>query len=280
MRGTIQSTSVALAAMLAFVNCEGAGFSPPDNVKETFEKMYPEAKWSKWEISNSYYVAEFHHLDTKTEAWFSSDGEWSMTESDLEFRQLPVVVRNDFDAGEFAAWEIDDIDKLERQGMEDLYIIEVERGDQEMDLHYLPNGTRIKTVVHDGPNTPPADLPENVKACLREKHPSANIIEIEEDKGLLEISVVENHVRKKLIFDHRHDWIVTHWEIHRGDVPPAIATALGESAYSRHQIEDIEYEERADGSRVYIFEMELGHQEVTLHVDAATAQILSAIQDE
>ena len=40
MKRTTHMASVALSAMLAFVNCKGAGFSPPDNIKETFDAMF------------------------------------------------------------------------------------------------------------------------------------------------------------------------------------------------------------------------------------------------
>lgn len=279
MKRTTHMASVALAAMLAFVNCKGAGFSPPDNIKETFDAMYPAAKWVSWNIVNSYHVAEFTLDAVRSEAWFDTRGQWSMTESDIAFEQLPVVVRNDFDAGEFANWEIDDIDKLERQGMEDLYIIEVERGDQEMDIHYLANGTQVKTVIHDGPNTPPADLPEEVKAFLQKKYPAANIIEIEDDRGLLNIGILDDATRKEVVFNHRNNWVVTNWEVYTPDVPSAVTATLRASAYAQYQIEDIEYEEQADGTNVYIFELELGHQEIILHIDAESAKIISAIQD-
>ena len=271
--------SVAVMAMLVFTNCRGAGFSPPEQVERTFERMYPQAKWVAWEISNSYYVAEFHLDGAEMEAWFDPRGEWSMTESDLEFGQLPVVIRNDFDAGEFGDWDVDDIDRLERAGMETLYVIEVERGDQEMDLHYLANGTRVKTVIHDGPNMPPTDLPAEVKEFLGQKYPQATVIEAEEEHGLLVVSVVDAHTKKEVVFNHQNRWVETHWEVYPNDLPAEVRAALAESAYARYQIEDIDYEEQADGTAVYILELELGHQEVEARVNAATAEILSVIQE-
>ena len=271
-------TSVAVMAMLVFTNCRGAGFSPPEEVERTFERMYSGAKWVAWKISNSYYVAEFHLDGTEMEAWFDPRGEWSMTESDLGFAQLPVVIRNDVEAGEFGGWEVDDVDRLERNGMETLYVIEVERGDQEMDLHYLDNGTRVKTVVHDGPNMPPTDLPAEVKEFLGGKYPQATVIEAEDEHGLLIVSIVDGHTKKEVVFSHQNRWVETHWEVYANDLPAEVRAALAESAYAQYQIEDIDYEEQADGTAIYILEMELGHQEVEARVNAATAKILSVIQ--
>ena len=67
-----------------------------------------------------------------------------MTESDIKYSSLPVVIRNSFESGEYGKWEVEDVDKLERSGMETIYIIEAELGEQEVALHYLENGTLVK----------------------------------------------------------------------------------------------------------------------------------------
>ena len=43
-------------------------------------------------------------------------------------------------AGKYADWRVDDVDKLTREGMETLYVIEVEKGESELDLFYLSTG--------------------------------------------------------------------------------------------------------------------------------------------
>lgn len=270
---------LCMAFASIFVSCKANGYTPPKNVIDAFNSKYAQAARVNWEIKNSYYVAEFIINNTKSEAWFDNKGAWSMTESELSFGQLPVVIRNGFDASEFKNWAIEDVEKVERNGMETLYILQVELGEQEMAIHYLENGTRIKTVMHDIRAHQPMNLPENVKQFLQQKYPQANIIEIEEDNSLLKIDIVDNRIKKEVVFNYRNQWVVTTWEVLRNEVPANVMQTLQGSAYAQYQIDDIDYEEQADGTNLYIFNLESGHQEVTLYINANTAQIISAIQE-
>ncbi len=270
---------LCMAFASIFVGCKANGYTPPKNVIESFNNKYTQATRVNWEIRNSYYVAEFILNNTKSEAWFDNKGEWSMTESELSFRQLPVVIRNGFDASEFKNWAIEDVEKVERNGMESLYILQVELGEQEMAIHYLENGTRIKTVMHDPHEHQPMNLPENVKQFLQQKYPQANIIEVEEDNSLLKIDIVDNRIKKEVVFNYKNQWVATNWEVLRNEVPAKVMQALQASAYAQYQIDDIDYEEQADGTNLYIFNLESGHQEVILYINANSAQIISAIQE-
>ena len=43
-------------------------------------------------------------------------------------------------------WSLDDVDMLVREGMEPVYVLEVEQGPREMDLYYNAEGILIKVV--------------------------------------------------------------------------------------------------------------------------------------
>ena len=51
-----------------------------------------------------------------------------MTETDVRYENLPEPVLAAHKAGKYADWRVDDVDKLTREGMETLYVIEVEKG--------------------------------------------------------------------------------------------------------------------------------------------------------
>lgn len=52
---------------------------------------------------------------------------------------------------------------------------------------------------------------------------------------------------------------------------------LKNSSYANYRIDDIDYEERADGSLVYIFEVEQGDREFDIMIDVNKLKIISAI---
>lgn len=66
------------------------------------------------------------------------------TESDIPFESLPEAVKTSFNASEYARWRKEDVDKVERADMETIYVIEVEQGNQEMDLYYTEDGNLFK----------------------------------------------------------------------------------------------------------------------------------------
>lgn len=59
-----------------------------------------------------------------------------MTETDLPHASLPEAVKNAFKNSEYGQWSLDDVDMLVREGMEPVYVLEVEQGPREMDLYY------------------------------------------------------------------------------------------------------------------------------------------------
>jgi len=276
MKTTFITAFILLTTFLAFSSCKSDGYIPPQNVVNAFKAQYPSAKRVEWEVKNTYQVAEFYVGSTEFEAWFDNDGKWIMTESDIKYNSLPVVIRNSFESGEYAKWKVEDIDKLERAGMETLYIIEVELGEQEIDLHYLENGTLVKTVTDkDHQGYLPENAPQTVLQFILQKYPQARIVEVDQEKGLLKIDIADNRIMKEVIFNHNNEWVVTTWEIRQNNVPAKVMNVVKSSAYANYRIDDIDYEERADGTNVYIFEMEQGHKEVYVTINAETLEVVS-----
>ena len=243
----------------------------------TFKAKYPSAKRVEWEVKNTYQVAEFHIGFTEAEAWFDNNGQWVMTESDVKYSSLPVVIRNSFESGEYGKWKVEDVDKLERSGMETIYIIEAELGEQEVALHYLENGTLVKTLMdNDGRGYQPESAPQAVLQFIQQKYPQANIVEIDQDKGLLKIDIIDQQIMKEVVFNHQNQWVVTTWEVPHNNVPANVINVLKTSSYANYRIDDIDYEERADGSLVYIFEVKQGNREFDVTIDANHLKIISA----
>lgn len=73
-------------------------------------------------------VAEFIDNQLDGKAWFDATGRWYMTETELTHTsQLPEDVQKALANSEYAQWYIDDIDRLERNETETIYVIEVKK---------------------------------------------------------------------------------------------------------------------------------------------------------
>lgn len=123
---------LGLIFSLPFVACSNDDdhYKPEEPVTRAFEQKYPGITPKEWERKGNYVVAEFYENGVEKEAWFDNTGNWYMTESDIRFSALPEAIKTAFAAGEYAQWHVDDVDMLERAGMETVYVIEVEQGKQ------------------------------------------------------------------------------------------------------------------------------------------------------
>lgn len=140
---------------LLFMACDkdDDSYMPDAKVTAAFNQQYKDAKQVEWEQKGKYQTVEFRLNETEMEAWYDNNGKWLMTESDILFTALPEAVKNTFATDEYASWQKEDVDKLERADREmAVYVIEVEQGAREMDLYYNEDGTFIKAV--NGDNQP------------------------------------------------------------------------------------------------------------------------------
>lgn len=180
MRGIMKKFAVlmlALASLGAMTGCDDDDDSVkvPAAVQDTFGRMFPGAGHVEWAGKQGYLVAEFREGGTDMQAWFDAAGKWYMTEEDVPYALLPQAVRTAFESGEYAAWHVDDADKLTREGLETVYVLEVEQRDAEYELVYSEDGVLLRAVPdadgdRDHGDMLPQELPQAVKDFIGRKY--------------------------------------------------------------------------------------------------------------
>lgn len=259
-----------LVSGLAFTSCndDDDNYTPDGKIQEAFITKYPNAERVEWEKKHDHYVADFYLDGIEREAWINAQGEWVMTESDIRFDNLPAEVQTAFNASEYKAWKIDDVDMLERVEMEPVYVIEVEQGKQEFDLYYAADGTLVKA-VEDTDNDDehrPASVPGALKSIIDTRYPGAVILDMDIEKGITEIDIRHDNKSKEVHFNARNEWTYTSWDVRDTEVPANVMKTIKDN-YGSYTIDDIEYEERPDGD-VYVFELEKqGSNDIHVIVD-------------
>lgn len=225
-------------------------------LQNAFSSKYPNVKNVKWESKSGYYVADFHD-GYEANAWFSPDGNWHMTETDISYTALPNLVKTTFEASEYASWKKDDVDMLERQGLETVYIIEVEKQNQEIDLYYSEEGVLIKSVVDtDGEHLPSNQLTAAMEAFINGKYAGARIMEVDvNDRGFTEVDIIHDRISKEVLFN-KEDWNSTSWDLRIDQLPKAVRDTASSPQFSGYQIDDVEYCEDAKGLSYYLIELE------------------------
>lgn len=241
-----------------------------DAVRTSFESKYPSADRVSWERKGGYYVAEFALNNKEANAWLDEQGVWYMTETDLRYDDLPQAIKTAFTASEYGDWRVDDVDMIERPDRETMYVLEVEKGNQEYDLYYSEEGILIKAVIDTDDNDDPegylpSALSEKIQSFLQTKYPQARIIETERDKGFIEVDLIEGKTHLEVVFTTDGEWTYTKTEINRNAVPQNIMNALNASEYGSYSIDDI-YLIDTPASSYYYFELESGSTEVDLKI--------------
>lgn len=240
-------------AGLAFSSCSDDDNDAPENahlvskeVQTAFYAKYPQAKDVEWELKGDYAVVDFDWNGEEHSAWFNpSSAAWYMTETDIRYENLPEPVRTAYKGGEYADWRVDDVDMLTREGMETLYIIEVEKGETEVDLFYSPTGILLKTVVDAGQGNDydgylPQPDTQGIIAIVKPKYPNATIVEIERENGLQEVTILDENKEKEVYFNNQNEWVKTTWDVRLVDLPEAVKQAAA-TKYQGYVIDDADY---------------------------------------
>jgi hypothetical protein len=235
---------------------------PEDMVIKSFENKYPGALRVEWEVKNTYKVADFYFQSFEAEAWFENDGTWVLTETDIRFDDLPEAIKTAIAASPYASWRVDDVDKIERPHVATIYVIEVEQGKQEVDLHYAEDGVLIKEIVDGANNTHrPNTLSSVVIDKIAQMYPGAKIYEFEREGANLEVDIIDGKLHKEVVFNSDEEWVYTKWEIRVSEVPEIVMAALKNSEYKDYKIDDIDVYSLPNGI-YYKFELERGKIEV------------------
>lgn len=250
-------------------------YTPDSAITKAFAEKYPDAQRISWENKHGYEVAEFYLDKYDTEAWFDNQGKWILTETEIPLSILPAAIRDDIAAGPYAQWVVkNEVDKIERPDTPTLYIVEVEKGEQEMDLYYMENGVLIKEVPDDDNNNSyqPTIVPNAIKNKLAELYPNAVFLEYDVEKQGVEVDIFDGNIHKEVFFSPEYEWIYTEWEIYTKDVPAVVMQALRASEYAAYTIDDIHVLQKPAGL-FYEFELEQGDDDTKVTFDSAGTRI-------
>lgn len=193
----------------------------------------------------------------------------------MPYSAIPQAVRTSFESSEYATWQKDnEVERIERAGTEKevIYIIEVESAqDIDMDLHYSADGILIKAVNDDGNGNNESllpDAPSNmvtaVTELIQKNYPNARIIEIEQEKGMIEVDIIHENQSKEVLLSTNYEWISTSWDVYV--LPVKVTDAIKASQYSDYVVDDAEYFETPAGNYYWI-ELEQGEKEVKVKIN-------------
>lgn len=252
----------------------------PEAIRNAFDSSFSNTANLSWETKTvskgQYYKAEFNNKSDngyKTEAWYTADGTWYMTETEMPYNAIPQAVKTSFESSEYASWKRDnEVDRIERNAVKEIiYIIEVESPqDVDMDLHYSADGILVKAVNDDGDGDnesllpdAPSEMVTTATEFIQKNYPNARIIEIEAEHGVIEIDIIHDNRSKEVLLGTTYEWISTSWDVYT--LPAKVTEAINASQYNGYVVDDAEYFETPDGN-YYLVELEQGKNEVKIKI--------------
>lgn len=271
-----------IATALTITGCEKLGKGDinkvSDNILKTFSTMYPNATNVYWSIKGDYAKASFYMPETKSigkernrNAWFNNhNGEWGMTETEIRYQDLPQAIRDGFESSQYAKWEIEEIDRLERAGIETVYVIEVENREMEYDLYFSEDGILIKEAEKtdydddDYFDHLPGNSFTELNDYIETHYPGARILEIDRERNHIVVEIIHENREKDVYFSTEYIWIFTETEIRYNELPDAVKNTL-QSNYPGAEMDDISMIETPEET-YYIVEMEINDRDVEIRI--------------
>ena len=287
----LRLTIAAAGLVLALTACDKNDNGPGPDTQEVSERAkaalvakYPGASNVRWLSKGDYVVASFslpavsavENDGTDLAAWFDNGGAWYMTETDIPFTALPEAVRTAFEATEYASapWRVDDVDKLEREGVETVYVIEAEKKENgretEVDLYYSPDGVLVKKITDAAPDYDYGDyIPSKptggIDNYISTNYPNARVTDIDHEHGMTEVEILDGRTPRELLFDNTGAWVYTKTEVYGYEVPEAVKSALAASEYANYFIDDIDHYKTAEGE-FYRYDLESVNGDVKVDI--------------
>jgi hypothetical protein len=120
----------------------------PGAVTESFKTKYATASNVEWKDRLSSYVATFEAGGKKHDAYFDDDGTWKHTDIELEESELPTAVSDGFQKSKYTDWNIDKVEKIEKNDGNVEYRLHIKKGDiRKKNLLFNSEGRMLKDKI-------------------------------------------------------------------------------------------------------------------------------------
>lgn len=265
-------------AMQGCSDDDDKGVSVPAELENAFVAKFGNVQHS-WSTRGDKHVAEFNDNRMDVDAWFDANGNWLMTETDITFDALPQVVKDGYAATKYAQenWHCDDVDKLERKDMAVVYVLEVEKGNQEYDLYFNEQGNLVKEVQDvdgddDSADYLPSALPAAVTKYLNDNYAGHRVLEVEnEPNNILEVDIWVDNKSLEVRFTKEGTWVSTTDEVLYISLPELVKQAV--ETYKQNNPGVVLDDQEVDAvmtpeGTYYVIELEKGEQDILLKVKA------------
>ena len=215
----------------------------PTTITEWISQHFPGARIIDVDEEDGGIEVDLIYDGLKHEVVFTIAAQWIYTKVEYGRRNMGLIEQVVIDALRTSEHytsdaNIDDIDRYETAAGDTFYCFELEtRFDDDIEV-YISVGGEVLSGRPSFGNTGGAAVNSDIEAFIADRYPGAIIVEKDNDDGYIEVEIRHDGIEKEVIFNGRHEWICTKWEISRGRLPEEIVNVIVNAGYSMHQIDD------------------------------------------
>lgn len=250
MRTKILLGLLLLSFTFCFVSCDEDTKEEetkiPENIDRSFSNKFSPLQTRQWSRVDNYYIATFTDTYNLNEtAWFTTEGIWQMTKTDVpETQMLPYAVEYTFAHSEYAGNKITAICKIERLNMKGaLYRISILKGEIRQNVYIQTDGILIRTLYGNNDQFRLIKVPEEVNAYMAEYYSQAPVLGILfNDEGHIEIYISHENNLKRVELSWDGYWFSTSWQMKDTEQLPEYVTDFIAQHYAGYSIRERRYE--------------------------------------
>lgn len=273
MKKSLFTIALLLICSIVFISCDkDDNLLIKNKYASELKQLFPSASHVEWSAVGAYGIAEFNNNGGEVQVWFTDNATstWQMTETDMLYANLPQAIKSAFESSKYKNWAIDDVDQLDRFGVEVIYAIEVEYEELDMFLYYSAEGILVQTKKIDDDNFSLLPSITNQSTAIDQyiatHYSGAKIIHKDIDNGFTEIDIIHENKHKELTFNTKNEWISTVTDLNIDQTPQQILTAISSNPkYSAYQIDDVEFWQTPSGN-YYEIELESAKTDIKVKV--------------
>lgn len=229
----------------------------PKKVLNTFKENFSSARNVTWNKYQNYYEASYTANGKNYQVVITPNGQWIQTSVSGSMGELPDEVKKQFQAGEYASYEVKNVREVSGEGNEKIYMVEVvsTQPDQAdpVYLYYEPTGdlyrvgsnqfitgspvvrvTEAKEVSRD-------ELPPLVENAFMETHPDVKSVRWRIDNNRYVAEYSDHGKRMYFITSPEGEWQESVVQYNFQQLPQPVQDAYNKAQYKDWQIQDIEY---------------------------------------
>lgn len=146
-RALLITTLIVFNSFPVFTQSNRSTGSSANKVKSAFKSQYPGSTDVMWTFMERMAVVSFKSGDIYKEAFYSPEGIWLKTETEIEPVAMPSAVKKIIDSEEFSAWHKGSTFLLEMPGNKKRYKVYMYSADwQELGLIFNEKGQLLADI--------------------------------------------------------------------------------------------------------------------------------------